>query len=90
MRVVEVACKAEERDYSCEFVKDEKGRYVCNGRISKSIGVLVEELGEPAVEALDARLRRRGRCDGLCCVAAYIWVAEELGWTRRRSYEALS
>ena len=56
MCVVEVAREAEERDYSGEFVEDEEGRYVCNGRISKGICVFMKEFRESTVEALDARL----------------------------------
>lgn len=56
MCVVEVAREAKERNYSGEFVEDEEGRYVCDGRVSKGICVFVEEFGESTVEALDARL----------------------------------
>lgn len=77
MRVVEVAGESEKWDYGGEFVEDEEGGYVCDGRIAECIRVSVQELGEAAVEAVNSRLRC-WRCDwryGFCSIAAESRVA---------------
>lgn len=66
MRVVEVGGEAEEREHGRELVQDQEGGNVRERRVGQAAGVFVQELGEPAVEAFDARLRRRRR-GGLRC-----------------------
>ena len=83
MRVVEVACETEERDYGGEFVQEEEGGDVGEWSVGERIGVFVEEAGEAAVEALDAGLGGWGRLGEVCCVAARgRVVVEVLCWTR--------
>jgi hypothetical protein len=55
--VVECCCEAEERDYGSDFVQDEEGCDMCQGSRAEGIGIFMQELGEAAIEALDARLR---------------------------------
>lgn len=77
MRVVEVACEAEEGNYGGKFVEDEEGGYVCDGRVAECIRVFVQELGEASVEAVNSRLRcwRGDGRYGFCGIAAESWVA---------------
>lgn len=44
----------EERDYGGEFVEDEEGGYVGEGRGAEGLEVAVEETGEAGFEAGDA------------------------------------
>jgi hypothetical protein len=59
--VVKVGCEAEERDDRSEFVQDEEGGYVREGRSAEGARMFVQEGGETAVYAVDAGL------GGCCC-----------------------
>lgn len=93
MRVMEVACEAEEGDYGSEFVEDKERGYVCDGRVAEGVCVFVQELGEAPVETVNSRLGcwrwdGRGRVGG---VAAESWVARAVRLvTCSRSKEASS
>ena len=54
MCVVEGCCEAKERDNGGDFVEDEKRGYVRERRRCERTGVLVQELGKAAVDALEA------------------------------------
>lgn len=56
---MESRCEAEERDYSCDFVQEEEGGDVGDGRCAERGGVAAQEGWETGFEALDAGL---GRC----------------------------